>query len=137
MKDMICRCAYLQEILIQFFPASYVLFELRNLAKMKCIFSGNSDSDFFLGVSNLKILPKWNILLKQFVCAIPLYLLNRISWNCLVAYKGHTLYKCTYAGNWIWLNFFPGVTPLLNLEKFNTETVCHSSKRLNRICCSW
>ena len=35
MKDIICRCAYPQEILIQFFMWSFALFELRNLAKMK------------------------------------------------------------------------------------------------------
>ena len=34
-KDIMCRCAYLQEILIQLFSRSYGLFELRNLAKMK------------------------------------------------------------------------------------------------------
>ena len=33
--DIPCRCAYPQEILIQFFFLSYALFELRNLAKMK------------------------------------------------------------------------------------------------------
>ena len=35
MKDIMCRCAYPQEILIPFFFRSYALFELRNLAKMK------------------------------------------------------------------------------------------------------
>ena len=35
MKDIMCRCAYPQEILIQFFSRSYSLFELRNLTKMK------------------------------------------------------------------------------------------------------
>ena len=30
-----CRRAYTQEILIQYFSPSYALFELRNLAKMK------------------------------------------------------------------------------------------------------
>ena len=34
-KDMMCRCAYPQEILIPFFSRIYALFELRNLAKMK------------------------------------------------------------------------------------------------------
>ena len=34
-KDILCRCTYPQEILIQFFSQSYPLFELRNLAKMK------------------------------------------------------------------------------------------------------
>ena len=53
MKDLMCRCAYPQEILIHFFSRNYALFELRNLAKMK-----------------------------QFVSAIPLKPLNGISWNC-------------------------------------------------------
>ena len=35
MKDIPCRCAYPQEILIPFFSRSYALFEFRNLAKMK------------------------------------------------------------------------------------------------------
>ena len=35
MKDIMCRCAYPQEILIHFFSRSYALFELRNLTKMK------------------------------------------------------------------------------------------------------
>ena len=34
-KDIMCRCAYPQEILIPFFSRIYALFELRNLAKMK------------------------------------------------------------------------------------------------------
>ena len=60
MKYIMCRCAYLQEILIQF---------------------------FFLRVTpffNLEIWPKWKILLKQFFSATPLKLLNRISWNFVV-----------------------------------------------------
>ena len=36
MKNILCRCAYPQEILIHFFfSKSYALFELKNLAKMK------------------------------------------------------------------------------------------------------
>ena len=35
MKDIMCWCAYPQEILIQFFFSELPLFELRNLAKMK------------------------------------------------------------------------------------------------------
>ena len=35
MKDIPCRCAYLQEILIHFYSRSNALFELRLLAKMK------------------------------------------------------------------------------------------------------
>ena len=41
MKDIMCRCAYPQEILIPFFSRSYALFELRNLAKMKDITQHN------------------------------------------------------------------------------------------------
>ena len=35
MKDIMCRCAYPQEILIPLFFSELRLFELRNLAKMK------------------------------------------------------------------------------------------------------
>ena len=35
MKDLMCRCAYPQEILIQFFFLNHALFELKNLTKMK------------------------------------------------------------------------------------------------------
>ena len=52
-----------------------------------CISTGNFDSIFFLGVTpflNLKIWPKWKILLKQLVSATPLKLLNRIAWNFVV-----------------------------------------------------
>ena len=35
MKELMCRYAYPQEILIQFFSRNYVLFELSNLTKMK------------------------------------------------------------------------------------------------------
>ena len=35
MKKIMCRCAYSQEILIQFFSRRYGHFELINLAKMK------------------------------------------------------------------------------------------------------
>ena len=60
MKDIMCRCAYPQEILIPF---------------------------FFLGFTpflNLEIWPKWKILLKQLVSTTPLKLLNRIAWNFVV-----------------------------------------------------
>ena len=35
MNDIMCWCAYPQEILIPFFSRSYALFEFRNLTKMK------------------------------------------------------------------------------------------------------
>ena len=57
MKDIMCRCAYPQEILIPFFSRIYALFELW---------------------------PKWKILLKQLVSTTPLKLLNRIAWNFVV-----------------------------------------------------
>ena len=60
MKDIMCRCAYSQEIMIQL---------------------------FFLRITpflNLKIWTYWKILLKQFVSATPLKQLNRISWNFVV-----------------------------------------------------
>ena len=96
-KDIMCRCAYLQEILIQFFFRSYALFELRNLAKMIDITQHSLLTQlhriswnfvvmkdikvdvhihrkfwfhFFLGVTpflNLEIWPKWKILLNT-VC---------------------------------------------------------------------
>ena len=84
MKDIMCRCAYPQEILIQF---------------------------VFLGVTpflNLEIWLKWKILLKQFVNPTTLKLLNRISWNfvvvkvipCTCAYPGEILvlffFNCSY-----------------------------------------
>ena len=60
MKDIMCTCAYPQEILIQF---------------------------FFLGVTpflNLEIWRKLKILLKQLVSATPLKPLYRIAWNFVV-----------------------------------------------------
>ena len=52
-----------------------------------CISTGNFDFIFCLGIMhflNLEIWPKWKILLKQFVSATPLKLLNRIFWNFVV-----------------------------------------------------
>jgi hypothetical protein len=66
-KDIICSCAYYQEILI-----AWILWEL-------CPFE-------------LKIFR--NILLKQLVSTTPLKLLSRISWN-LVGSKD-TIYSCAY-----------------------------------------
>ena len=58
-KDLMCRCANAQNILMQFFSRSYALFELRNLVK-------------------------WKILLKPFVSATSPKPLNRISWHFVV-----------------------------------------------------
>ena len=59
-----------------------------------CTFAGNFN--FFQGVMpllNLEMLPKLNILLKQFVSATPLKLLNRICETLLLMYdsEGHTV----------------------------------------------
>ena len=43
---------------------------------------------------NLEIWPKWKILLKQFVSAIPLKPLNRISWNFAV--MKDIMCRCAY-----------------------------------------
>ena len=60
MKDIMCRCAYPQQILIPFFFS-----ELRP----------------FLNFENWQ---KWKILLKQLVSTTPLKPLNRIEWNFVV-----------------------------------------------------
>ena len=65
-KDILCRCAYSQEILNQF---------------------------FFLGIT-LKFWPKLNILPKQLVSATPLKPLYRISWNYVV--MKDLLCRCAY-----------------------------------------
>ena len=57
MKDIMCRCAYPQEILIPLFFLWITLF------------------------LNFEIWRKWKILLKQLVSTTPLKPLNRISWN--------------------------------------------------------
>ena len=69
MKDIMCTCAYPQEILIPF---------------------------FFLGFTsflNSEIWRKWKILLKQLVSTTPLTRLNRIAWNFVVMKD----IMCTYA----------------------------------------
>ena len=68
-KNISCRRAYPQEILIQF---SFWKFKFNFFFSESCPFL------------NLEIWPKWNILLKQFVSATPLKPLNRISWNLVV-----------------------------------------------------
>ena len=62
-KKILCRCTYLQDILIQCFSGTYAPFELTNL-------------------------PKWNILLKKLVSSTTLKLFNRILCNFI----GHTVY---------------------------------------------
>ena len=117
-KGMMCRCAYYKELLIH----------------------------FLLGIMpllNVEIWPKLNILLKQFVSAIPLKPLNRILWNFVV--MKDKLCKCAYLQEiFIYMVFFPGATcmPLLNLEiwpklKYTTKSVCNrnSSKLSHKI--SW
>ena len=69
MKEIMCRCAYPQEIWFIFFSRSNgAIFELRNLAN-------------------------WKILLNQFVSATPLKPLHRISWKFVVIKD----IVCTYA----------------------------------------
>ena len=75
-----------------------------------CIFAGNSDIIYFLGVMlllKLEILPKWNILLKQFVSTTPLIPLVRISWNFVVM-KCMKVLMDIFAGNSY------SIMPLLN-----------------------
>ena len=59
MKDIMCTCAYPQDILINFLGE-------------QCPFL------------NFEIWRKWKILLKQFVSTTPLKPLNRIAWNFVV-----------------------------------------------------
>ena len=72
---------------------------------------------FFLGIApfvNLEIWPKWKILLKQYVRATPLILLNRITWNFVV--MKDLICWCAYLQEILIQFFFLGVMPLLNLE---------------------
>ena len=107
-KNMLCRCTYLQIVLIQ---------------------------SISLGIMPPLILEIWSkiiILLKQFVSAKPL---NRIFWNVvvfflgimpllnrstefLISWSGHTVYMCIFTGNsdlifiqrtWILMGKFTGM----------------------------
>ena len=82
MKDIVCRCAYPQDILIQFFSLGITPF------------------------LTIEIWPKWKILLKQFGSATPLKLLNRISWNVVV--MKDIVCRCAYLQE-IFIQFFPGM----------------------------
>ena len=65
MKDIMCRCAHSQEILIPPFSRSYALFELRNLAKMK------DTTVFLVSATSLKPLDRisWNfVVMKDIMC---------------------------------------------------------------------
>ena len=80
-KDIMCRCGYLQEILIQF---------------------------LFLRVTlllNLEIWAKWKILLKQFVSTTPLKPLNRISVNFVI--MKDILSRCAYPQEILFIFFSP------------------------------
>ena len=83
-KDIMCRCTYPKEILIQFFSWSYALFELRNLAKMK-------DTTVFL------------------VSATPLKSLNRITWNFVV--MKDIMCRCAYPQEILIRFFFSDLRP--------------------------
>ena len=86
-KDIMCRCAYPQWILIPFFSRSYALFELQNLTKMR-------DTTVFL------------------VSATPLKPLNKPLKLC--SNEGPNVYMCISTGNFDSI-FFLGVTPFLNI----------------------
>ena len=79
MKNIMFTSAYPPEILIPFFSRSYVLFEIRNLAKMK-------DTTVFL------------------VGATPLKSLNRISKNSVVIKD--IMCRCTYPQTILFPSFF-------------------------------
>ena len=115
---MMCRCAYYKELLIHFLLGIMPLLNVENW-------------------------PKLNILLKQFVSAIPLKPLNRILWNFVV--MKDKLCKCAYLQEiYIYMGFFFGsymYAPfeLRNLTKikYTTKSVCNrnSSKLSHKI--SW
>ena len=81
-----------------FFSRSYDPFELKKIVYTLQI-PQNSGSIFFVGVIPdlyLKVIPKLNVLLKQFVITTPLKSLRRVSCNFVVK-KGHTPVLCTSA----------------------------------------
>ena len=81
------------------------------------LYTENSDPIFFMGVMpflNFKILPKWYILLKQFVSATPLKPLNRIWWNLFWFRRSYCVDVRIF---WkFWFILFWWVMHLLNLE---------------------
>ena len=87
-----------------------------------CISTGNFDSILFQGILNflnLEIWPKWRILLKQFVSATPLKLLNRDSWNFVI--NKDILCRCAYLQNSD-LIFYGGIFKLMEaLLKFGQK----------------
>ena len=150
-KDIMCRCAYPQEILIPLFSRSYALVELRNLVKMtdttvflvsatplkslnritwnfvvmkdilcRCAYPQEILISFFLSelrfFFNFEIWWKWKILLKQLVSATPLKPLNRISWNFVVMKDIMCTGRCAYPKDILIQFFFLGAMPLFNFE---------------------
>ena len=86
---------------------------------------------FFLGVTaflNFEILPKWKILLKQFVSATSLKPLNRISWNFVV--MKDLMCRCAYPGEF-WFFFFLGVTPLFKLGNLTNIRILLETRQRN------
>ena len=99
MKDIMCKCAYPQEILFHFFSRSHALM-------------------------NLEIWPKWKKVLKQFVSATPLKPLNRIYWNFVVVKDiPYIPCRCAYPQENLIHFFFLGVKPFLNLEIWPKWTI--------------
>ena len=89
MKDIPCRCAYPQEILIQFFfSPSYALFELRNLAKMKVTTGFLSDClSLMLGIA-IPCIEHSQAMLEHGVCELA-YSFFHVS-KCFLTYRLHT-----------------------------------------------
>ena len=105
-KEIICRCAYPQKILILFFFRAVTPF------------------------LNLEMWQKWKILLKQFLSAAPLKPLNRILWNFVIVKKISC--RCAYPQE-ILISFLSRSKALFELRQFakikhSTEIVCqHNS----------
>ena len=92
MKNMMCKCAYMQTILVQFFSCEIFPFWTYKFRENK-------------------------ILLKKFVNATPLKPLNRIWWNFFSSdSEGHTVYIDVHICREFWFIVFLWVMPLLNFR---------------------
>ena len=95
------------------------------------IFTGNFDSIFSLGVTpffNLKIWPKWKIVLKQFASATHLKQLNRISWNFVV--MKDIMCGCAYPQDILIQFFFSQLRRFWNQKFDQSESYYWFSVRL-------
>ena len=104
-------------------------YEVHNV--LMYISTGNFDSLFSLGIMpilNLEIWPKWNILLKQFVSATPLKLLNRTSRHSVV--MKDLMCRCAYLIQFLFLGVMPLFEPR-NLTKIKSTTQNNSSEQLH------